>query len=168
MLLGTALAVQGATSESIAQMTEAARLRPNSAKVHDKFGIVLSRFLETKVAGKEFEKAIALDPTLADAHINLALIQAQAGELELAAEHLDRAIQLLGNTPAAAYPHFVRAKIWGAKNGIGRSIDELQKAVELRPGYAEAWSDLGEMRRFDGDRDGAEEALKKAGRVESE
>jgi len=158
LLLGTALAVQGARSESIAEMREAARLRPNSAGVHDRFGIVLSRFLETKAAGEEFEKAIALDPTFADAHINLALIQAQGGELDLAAEHLDRAIQLLGNTPSAAYPHFLRAKIWGTKNEISKAIFELKKAVQLRPGYAEAWSDLGGMRRLNGDRDGAERA----------
>jgi len=162
LLLGTALAVQGERSESIAQMTEAARLRPNAPEVHDKLGIVLSRFLETKAAGEEFEKAIALDPTFANAHINLALIQAQAGELDLAAEHLDRAIRLLGNAPSAAYPHFLRAKIWGTKNEIGEAIVELEKAVQLRPDDAAAWSDLGGMRRLAADRDGAKEALKKA------
>ena len=162
LLLGTTLALNGSRNESFDQMVEAVRLRPNSAAAHHQYGIVLSRFMEVKAARQEFEKALELDPALAEAHVNLSLILAQAGELLPAAEHLDRAIELQGNTPAAAYTHYLRAKIWGAQDQIEKSIGQLQKAVLLRPDYAEAWSDLGGMRRLSLDHQGAVQALSKA------
>lgn len=162
LLLGTTLALAGSRNESIEQMSEAVRLRPNSAIAHHRYGIVLSRFMEVKAARQEFEKALELDPALAEAHVNLSLILAQGGELLPAAEHLDRAIEVQGNTPAAAYTHYLRAKIWGAQDQIEKSIDQLQKAVQLRPDYAEAWSDLGGMRRLALDHSGALQALSKA------
>src|SRR5712691_7542617 len=48
MLLGTALALDGVRGESIEQLTEAVRLRPNSADAHNRLGSVLSRFVETQ------------------------------------------------------------------------------------------------------------------------
>jgi tetratricopeptide (TPR) repeat protein len=143
-------------------MAEALRLRPESASAHNQYGMVLSRFVELKAARHEFEKALELDPRLTVAHVNLSLILAQSGELIPAGEHLDRAIELQGETLPAAYTHYLRAKISGAQDQIDRSMLELKKALQLRPDYAEAWSDLGGMRRLALDRQGAVEALEKA------
>ena len=162
ILLGTTLALEGVRGESVEQLTEAVRLRPNSANAHNQLGMAFSRFLDVKPAREEFEKAIELDPNLAEAHVNLALILAQAGELGPAGEHLDRAIELQGNTRAAAYAHYLRAKVWGGQNQNEKSIAEFRRAVELRPDYAEAWSDLGGMRRLTLDRVGAVQALERA------
>jgi tetratricopeptide (TPR) repeat protein len=161
-LLGTALALVGERGESINEMAAAVQMRPASATVHNQYGMVLSRFLETKAARQEFEKALELDPALAGAHINLSLILAQAGELSAAGDHLDSAIKLQVDAPAAAQAHYLRAKIWGAQNQIDKSIEELEKSIQLRPEYAEAWSDLGGMRRLALDSDGAVQALEKA------
>jgi superkiller protein 3 len=143
-------------------MAEAVRLRPQSASAHNQYGTVLSRFIEVEAARHEFEKALELDPQLSEAHVNLALMLAQASELIPAAAHLDRAIELQGDTRVAAYTHFLRAKIWGAQNQVDKAIFELQKAVQLRPDYAEAWSDLGGLRRLSLDQEGAVQALEKA------
>jgi tetratricopeptide (TPR) repeat protein len=162
LMLGTALALQGSRTESIEQMAEAVRLRPNSASVHDRLGMVLSQFVEFKAARQEFETALELDTNFAEAHVNLSLILAQAGELQAAGEHLDQAIELQTDKQAAAYAHYLRAKIWGTQEQIDKSIAELQKAVQLRPEYEQAWSDLGGMRRLALDDRGAREALEKA------
>jgi superkiller protein 3 len=162
LLLGTALALKGNRTESIEQMAEAVRLRPQSASAHNQYGTVLSRFIEVEAARHEFEKALELDPQLSEAHVNLALMLAQASELIPAAAHLDRAIELQGDTRVAAYTHFLRAKIWGAQNQVDKAMLELQKAVQLRPDYAEAWSDLGGLRRLSLDQEGAVQALEKA------
>jgi tetratricopeptide (TPR) repeat protein len=162
VLLGTTLALQGIRGEAIEQLAAAVRLNPNSASAHNEFGMVLSRFVEVKSARQEFERALELNPGLSEAHVNLSLILAQAGELAGAAEHLDRAIELLGSSPKAAYAHYLRAKIWGAQDEIQNSIAEFQKAVQLQPDYAEAWSSLGGMRRLALDRAGAMKALSKA------
>ena len=162
ILLGTVLVLEGVRGESVEQLTEAVRLRPNSANAHNRLGMALSRFLEVKPARDEFEKALDLDPDLAEAHLNLSLILVQAGELGPAGEHLDRAIELQGNSRASAYAHYLRAKVWGGQDKIESSIAEFQKAVQLRPDYAEAWSDLGGMRRLALDHDGAVRALERA------
>ncbi len=162
VLLGSTLAVQGIRGEAIEQLAEAVRLNPNSANVHNEFGMVLSRFVEVKAARQEFERALELDPRLAEAHVNLSLILAQAGELAASGEHLDRAIELQGSSPKAAYAHYLRAKIWGAQDQIDKVMDELQRAVHLRPDYEEAWSDLGGMRRLALDNPGAIQALQRA------
>jgi tetratricopeptide (TPR) repeat protein len=161
-LLGTALVLEGVRGESLEQLTEAVRLRPNSAKAHNELGMALSRFLEIRPAREEFDKALELDPNLAEAHVNLSLILAQAGELGPAGEHLDRAIALQGTRRAAAYAHYLRAKVWAEQNENEKSTAEFQKAVQLRPDYAEAWSDLGGMRRLTLDHTGAVHALERA------
>jgi Flp pilus assembly protein TadD len=162
ILLGTTLAVEGIRAEALEQMAEAARLRPSSAQTHNAYGTVLSRFVELKAARQEFERALELDPNLADAHVNLSLILAQAGDFSEAAEHLDHAIELHGNSPNAAYAHYLKAKIWGAQDQIDKAIRELQKAVLLRRDYEQAWSDLGGMRRLALDNAGAVRALQRA------
>jgi tetratricopeptide (TPR) repeat protein len=162
LLLGTLLALQGLRDESLAELQTAVRLRPNSALFRDRLGEVLSRFVETDAARREFEKALQLDPRLADAHINLSLVLAQQGELDGAAAHLDRAIGLLGSSQESARAHFLRAKIWAAQNQMEEAETELKQAVRLRPDFAEAWSDLGAVRRLERDYDGAEAALNKA------
>jgi tetratricopeptide (TPR) repeat protein len=161
-LLGTTLALEGIRGEAIEQMAEAARLDPRSAQTHNAYGKVLSRFLELAEARQEFEQALQLDPGLAEAHVNLSLILAQAGDLSGARDHLDHAIELEGDSPNAAYAHYLKAKILGGQDQIDKSIMQLQKAVQLRADYEEAWSDLGGMRRLVLDNQGAVEALRRA------
>jgi tetratricopeptide (TPR) repeat protein len=161
ILLGTTLSLQGRRSESIEQLHEAVRLQPDS-RAYNTLGMVLSRFIETNAAREAFEKALQLDPNLAEARVNLALVLAQAGEFVPAGEHLDRAIQLQGDTQAAAYSHYLRAKIWVAQKEMGNAVLELETAVKLRPNYAEAWSDLGAIRRLEGEAKSAQQALERA------
>ena len=162
ILLGTTLSLQGKRSESIEQLLEVVRLQPDSARAYNTLGMVLSRFIEMNAAREAFEKALQLDPNLAEARVNLALVLAQAGEFVRAGEHLDRAIQLQRETQAAAYSHYLRAKIWVAQKEMGNAVSELETAVMLRPNYAEAWSDLGGIRRLKGDAKSAQQALERA------
>src|ERR1700726_3926363 len=162
VLLGKTLALQGVRGEAIEQLAEGVRLNPSSATTHNEFGMVLSRFVEVRAARQEFERALELDPGLAEAHVNLSLVLAQAGELAAAGDHLDRAIDLQGNRRQAAYAHYLRAKIWAAQDQIDKAMDELERAVHLRPDYATAWSDLGGLRRLALDNAGAIEALQRA------
>jgi len=102
----------GERGESIKQMAVAVQLRPDSAGGHNQYGMVLSRFHRTE-DGPPGVRESAGNSTrgLAEAHVNLSLILAQAGELISAGDHLDQAIKLQGRVPAAAYTHYLRAKI---------------------------------------------------------
>jgi protein O-GlcNAc transferase len=77
-------------------------------------------------------------------------------------EHLDRAIRLLENKPESAYPRYLRAKIYKDERDAAKSAADLEKAVALRPDFAEAWSDLGEARRSLDDDAGALTAFRRA------
>jgi tetratricopeptide (TPR) repeat protein len=147
VLLGTTLALEGDRSDSIQQLSEAVRLRPNSAEAYRALGMALARFVETKAAREAFEKALQLDSGMAETHVDLALILAQSGEWGPAREHLDRAIQIQGDTPAAARAYYLRAGIHGEQNELEAALADLERAVQLRPDFAEAWSDLGTVRR---------------------
>jgi tetratricopeptide (TPR) repeat protein len=162
LLLGTVLAIGGILSESIQHLREAVRLQPDSAVAHNTLGMALSRFGEIPGARAEFERAVQLDPRMAQAHLNLALTQGQAGEPDAAAESLERAINLLGETPAAAYPRYLRAQIRIEQQQTEQAIEELERAVALRPDFAEAWLALGSAKGSLLDNDGAVEALEKA------
>jgi protein O-GlcNAc transferase len=162
LLLGRVLALEGVRNESLEQLAEAVRLRPDSAAAHNTFGIVLSRFVENQTARAEFEKAIQLDPRLAEAHVNLSLLLAQTSEYELAGKHLARALELLGDSPQAAYPHLLQGRILGAQDKGRLAAKEFEAAIRLRPNYAEAYLELAVTRQKLLDDAGCMRALLKA------
>jgi tetratricopeptide (TPR) repeat protein len=162
VLLGTTLAIQGTRRESIQQITEAVKLRPLSAEAYNLLGTTLSRFMETADAKTAFERAVVLDPGLAEAHVNLALLMAQSGDWDGAGGHLDRALALQGKTPASAYSHYLRAKTYIARSRVEKADAELEEAVKIKPNLAEAWSDLGWVRRMLSDDTGAMHAFERS------
>lgn len=162
MLLGTTLAIEGSRTESIQQITEAIKIRPDSGEAYNLMGTTLSRFLEIEGAKVAFEHAIQLNPHLADAHVNLALLLAQSNEWDGAGKHLDLAISIQNNQPVAAYSHYLRAKIFIAQSQFPDAEHELKQAVRIRDNFAEAWSELGWIRRMRSDNVGAQRAFKKA------
>jgi protein O-GlcNAc transferase len=162
LLLGSVMMENGQRSESIAQLTEAVRLRPKSAEAHNALGEAYIAFGEATAARPEFERAVELDPRHAQAHVNLAAILLEQGEAQRAIPHLDQAIRLFGPRPDAADPHYLRAKIYSEERDAAKAASELRQAVELRPDFAEAWSDLGEARKNLSDDKGALSAFRRA------
>lgn len=165
LLLGSILSEDGDRAGSIEQLDEAVRLRPNSAEAHNALGEAYNTFSETHAARGEFEKAVALKPGFGQAQVNLGLVLLEAGEPDAAAPHLDHAIQSLGHTEDAAYPHYLRAKVYTEHNQIEKAAEQLQEAVTLRPDFAEAWSDLGQARKVLLDGPGALAAFSRAVQV---
>jgi superkiller protein 3 len=162
VLLGSVLMEEGKGSESIAQLTEAVRLRPDWAQAQNALGEAFKAFGDPGAARKAFEKAVECDPRFAQAQVNLGLVLVEAGEFSAAAPHLDRATRLLGQSPEAAYPHYLRAKIYSEQKETKKAAAELQQAVSLQPNFAEAWSDLGSARKILLDDAGALAAFEKA------
>jgi tetratricopeptide (TPR) repeat protein len=154
---------QGA--ESLAQLREAVRLRPDWGQARNALGEALKAFGDPQAARQAFEKAVECDPKLAPAQVNLGLILLESGESSAAAPHLDRALQILGKNAEAAYPHYLRAKIYSEQGQAKKAAADLDEAVSLQPGFAEAWSDLGIARKSLLDDVGALEAFAKAVRL---
>ena len=162
VLLGSVLMEEGKGPESLAQLTEAVRLRPDWAQAQNALGEAFKAFGDPEAARKAFAKAVERDPRFAQAQINLGLVLTEGGELSLAVPHLNSSIQLLGQRPEAAYPHYLLAKIYSEQAQISKAAAELQQAVSLQPDFAEAWSDLGSVRKTLLDDAGALAAFEKA------
>jgi tetratricopeptide (TPR) repeat protein len=162
LLLGSVLMEEGKREESIAQLTEAVRLKPRSAEAHNALGEAYNTFDDPKAARVSFEKAVEIDPKLTVARVNLGLVLLQAGEMDTAAIHLDRALALLGHSRDAAYPLYLRAKIYTERGQVEKASKSLTDAVSLDPDLAEAWSDLGNARKTMLDDTGALSAFKRA------
>jgi tetratricopeptide (TPR) repeat protein len=162
LLLGSVLMEGGQRSESIEQLREAVRLLPESAEAHNALGEAYDAFGETAAARPEFERAVALDAGHAQAQANLGKVLLEQNEPQPAAAHLEQAIRLFGRRPEAADAHYLRAKIYGDEGDPAKAASELQQAVELRPGFAEAWSDLGMVRKSSSDDQGALSAFRRA------
>lgn len=162
LLLGSALMEAGQGSESIVQLTQAVRLRPDSAQAQNALGEALNNFGDANAARVRFEKAVSLDPGFATAQVNLGLVLLKSGDDSGAGPHLDRAISLLGHTPDAAYPRYLRARIEIQHGQAEAAAADLVEAVSMEPHFAEALSDLGEARRILGDPAGALQAFEQA------
>ena len=162
LLLGSILMEAGQRDESIAQLREAVRLLPQSAEAHNALGEAFNTFGQGSSARPEFERAVQLDPRHAQAQSNLGEVLLQLGEAKAAVPHLEQAIRLFGSKPDAAYPRYLRAKIYTDERDAAKAASELERAVELRPDFAEAWSDLGNARKTQSDDDGALAAFRRA------
>ncbi|MEO8657575.1 MAG: tetratricopeptide repeat protein [Bryobacteraceae bacterium] len=160
LLLGSLLMEDGAKDDSLLHLKEGVRLTPKSAAAHNALGEAYTTFANPKAARPEFERAVTLDPALAQAHVNLAAILLEQGESEAAIPHLDKALRHFAGKPDAAYPHYLRAKTYNTD--AKKAASELERAVALRPDFAEAWSDLGEARKTLFNDEGALEAYRRA------
>lgn len=161
LLLGSIL-MEAGDRESLDQLAAAVKLRPRSAEAHNALGEAYNAFGDAQAARPEFQRAVELDPRHAQAQANLGAAILQGGDHKAAIGPLDRAIRLFGDKPDAAYPLYLRAKISMEERDAAQASTQLQKAVSLRPDFAEAWSDLGEARRNLDDNQGAAAALRRA------
>ncbi|HZT33054.1 MAG TPA: tetratricopeptide repeat protein [Bryobacteraceae bacterium] len=168
LLLGSLLQEAGQRDECLEQLHAAVQLRPNSAEAQNALGEAYTTFGESQKARGPFERAVALDPRLAAARVNLGLLLLEAGDAKAAVIHLDRAIALLGHSQDAAYPLYLRAKIYSEHEQTDKAAAALAEAVSLRPDFGEAWSDLGNARKTLGDDAGAIAAFRRAVEINPE
>jgi tetratricopeptide (TPR) repeat protein len=95
-------------------------------------------------------EAIRLDPTLGEAHKNLALLLCDTGRYEDALPEAREAIRL---SPDFDKAHLVMGKVLYGLGDVGGSIKEYRRAITINPRYGLAYYDLGvsymELRQFD-------------------
>ena len=89
------------STEAIAHLTEALRLRPNYAAAHENIGVRLVRLGNREEAMYHFSEAVRLEPNLAEAHSDLAILLAEQGKLDEAIEHYYEALRLKPNLAVA-------------------------------------------------------------------
>jgi tetratricopeptide (TPR) repeat protein len=107
-------------------------------------------------------------PDTADDLVAKARTLLEASKPAEAAGYLDRALKLLGASQAAAYPLYLRAKVYSGDSQTQKAAAALEESVALDPSLAEAWSDLGMTRKLLGNDSGALAAFQRAVRLDAD
>jgi tetratricopeptide (TPR) repeat protein len=135
---------------------------PNDAGAHYDLGIAYKQTDDLPRATAEFERAVALDPSLAEAHYSLALTYIDAGDPDKAISQLRAAVAQRPDYNEAWYMLGNTLKDQGDVKG---AIAALRKSVAIDGLNAAAWNNLGLLLRKDGDRAGSAEAFAKAAQI---
>ena len=163
LLLGSVLMENGERSESIAQLSEAVRLLPKSAEAHNALGEAYNAFGET-TRGAAGIRARGRAGSAACAGTR------EPGGHPAATGRSARARSRTWIRPSGCSgggrtrpSHTTCGPRSTARNATAaKAASELQQAVELRPDFAEAWSDLGDARKNLSDGKGALSAFRRA------
>jgi len=105
------------------------------AGAHLQKGIQLVEAGQMQAAADEHEAALAADPTLVPAHVNLIQIYGSLGRPEKAEEHYRAAVALDPNRAEAHYDYGVVLVGQGKR---AEAEAAFRRALELKPDYAEA------------------------------
>ena len=94
---------QGKLEESLALFHDGLQHRPNNAAAHLYAGLILVQQNRIGEAHTEFLRAIAIDSSLARAHIGLGVVLAQGGDLTGSTRELEEALKLEPENHEARY-----------------------------------------------------------------
>jgi Tfp pilus assembly protein PilF len=115
-------------------MTALAALR-TGADARLQKGIQLAEAGQLQAAADEHEAALAADPKLLPAHVNLIRLYGSLGRPGKAEEHYRAAIALDSNLAEIHYNYGV---LLTGQGKSGEAADAFRRALELKPAYAEA------------------------------
>lgn len=107
----------------------------------------------------EFEAALALDPSLSEAHVNLGFLHERAGRLIEAATAYDRATAL---DPTLHVAFFNLGAVLMKLCAFEPALAVVERAVALKPDDPETLLALANIRRFRNELDEAEAACRQA------
>jgi tetratricopeptide (TPR) repeat protein len=102
-------------------------------------GIQLAEEGQLRAAAEEHEAALATDPKLVQAHVNLIRLYAQLGQPEKAEEHYRAALTV---DPNLAELHHNYGVLLVGQGRNAEASEAFRKAVELNPAHAEAQNNL--------------------------
>jgi tetratricopeptide (TPR) repeat protein len=119
-------------------MTALVALKTGAAARLEK-GIQLAEAGQLQAAADEHEAALAADPNLLPAHVNLIRIYGTLGRPEKAEEHYRAAVALDPNLAEAHYDYGV---LLNGQGRLAEALEAFRRAVALKPAYAEAQSSL--------------------------
>ncbi|HEX8568424.1 MAG TPA: tetratricopeptide repeat protein [Caulobacteraceae bacterium] len=112
-------------------LAEEALPRRDLAATHVNRGVIHFRRRDDAAALTDFEKALAIDPSLGEALVNRGSVRVRQGRLEEALVDLDRGLALGVKQPERAY--FIRAVAREALDDTTGAYLDFRKAAELNP-----------------------------------
>jgi len=155
---GRELLDQGLEAQAVVAFEQAAQGSP-SASILYRLGSLLLNTGQTARARATFERALALQPDLAEASNDLGTLLAESGDLEAAIERFRAALAAMSDYPDALNNLGYALLL----TGRGTEARELyERALALQPDFPEALNNLGLILGQQGDLDGAASHFRKA------
>jgi Flp pilus assembly protein TadD len=155
---GRELLDQGLEAAAVIAFERAAQANPGASTLY-RLGTLLAKSGEPTRARAAFERALALQPDLAEANNDLGALLAQGGDLDAA---ITRFRAALASTPE--YPDALNNLGYALllKGGDEEARTLYERALALQPDFPEALNNLGMLFGRAGDMDGAERYFRDA------
>ena len=138
--LGTILAMSNQTALAIDELEMASRLDGGSPEIQNDLGLAYQNMGLQGQAVKAFERALALEPRMTQAAINLSNVYSATGRSAEAQNVLSQAIS---SNPNDARAHNNLGTLLSIDGKWNAAMYEFQKAVTLEPNMASAHYGLG-------------------------
>ena len=103
------------------------------AATYDNRGVILNRQGRSDAAGQDFARAIALQPDLGDAYINIGSILIKKQSYEEALLQINKGLQLGVSSPQIGY--YDRALALQLLGRFKEAYFDYKKALEIEPGF---------------------------------
>jgi arylsulfatase A-like enzyme/Flp pilus assembly protein TadD len=137
-MMGEAAYELGKFDLAIKHWTEALRLKPDWAEMHNNLAIVFGKQGDVDRAIDHLTKALRLHPTITDASTELKKLMLQKRRNEIMAECEAR----VKEDPSDADMRDKLAKFFYLQGKIDEAIEHWKEVVRLKPDWAEAHNDL--------------------------
>jgi tetratricopeptide (TPR) repeat protein len=145
--LAEALRLQGKFPEATAELREAIRREPGSARAHSGLGLALRAERNLQESTAAYQEAIRLDPDLIDAHNGLAVALANQGKLNEAVAEFREIIRV---DPDSAIGYYNLAYALADLDRDVESAAALREVVRINSNHYNARFNLGELFRLEG------------------
>ncbi len=155
---GRELMDQGLEAAAVVAFERAAQANPNASTLY-RLGTLLAKSGEPGRARAAYERALALQPDLAEALNDLGALQAQAGDIDGAVARFRAALAATPDYPDALNNLGYALLVMG-RGGEARPLYE--RAIALQPDFPEALNNMGLLLGRAGDLDGAERYFRDA------
>jgi TolB-like protein/Tfp pilus assembly protein PilF len=133
------LGVSGDPKRDLKQADEleskALALDPDYGVAHHMKGNILQAEGRAEAAVAEHERALAIDPSLADAVANLGVDYLFLGQSEKSIEYFDKAIRMSEHDPALLYWYGLKAYAYFGLKQYDQAIDWGRRAIAINPNY---------------------------------
>jgi tetratricopeptide (TPR) repeat protein len=115
--------------------SKALALDPDYGVAHHMKGNILQAEGRAEEAVAEHERALAIDPSLADAVANLGVDYLFLGQSEKSIEYFDKAIRMSAHDPALLYWYGLKAWAYFGLKQYNQAIDWARRAIAVNPNY---------------------------------
>jgi protein O-mannosyl-transferase len=140
--LGNVFALEGRSTEAIAEFQQAIRLKPDDTEAHYNLAVTFAAQGRDAEAAEHYRQAIQFNPRHAEACNNLGSLLAGKGRPEEAVKQFQQAVQIKPDYVEARYNLGIALAALGR---FDEAIGQFQTAVQLKPDYVAAHLNVGNL-----------------------